>query len=148
MSASIGPRRRFFAILTEDSICRVVRLERIARTAGHAGNLANPNRAQSHQPALKHAARKTQRDRQFTRSSLAGTFQVADNALIARIGKELASFDRLRRSRTERRRCDHGRQRTAAHECDRKKGTDAMNHLLVGQRIKAMDVEQTHAMAT
>jgi len=40
------------------------------------------------QPALRHAAGQTQRHRQFPRAGVARAFQVANDALVASIGKK------------------------------------------------------------
>ena len=132
---------------TVRSICRVICLERVARSAGHTDNVADSRCSQVQQPALRHPAGQTQRHRQFPWAGVACAFEVANDALVASIGKKFGWPQRLGWGRPDRRRRTCWCECSAPHKRDRKQRADATNHLTIGQGIEAMNVERAHTVA-
>ena len=125
----------------------MIRLERVARSAGHTDNVADSGCSQVQQPALRHAAGQTQRHSQFPWAGVARAFEVANDALVASIGKKFGWLQWFGWGRPDCRRRTCCCKCSAPHKRGRKQRADATNHLTIGQGIEAMDVERAHAVA-
>jgi hypothetical protein len=99
------------------------------------------------QPALRHAAGQTQRHSQFPWAGVARAFEVANDALVASIGKKFGWLQWFGWGRPDCRRRTCCCKCSAPHKRGRKQRADATNHLTIGQGIEAMDVERAHAVA-